>query len=167
MLISNAVYADGELRLKTSSADARRFAFHFNEGNYEIVKEKKRRSLDANAYYWRLLGDLAAAVEIPAMDIYKDHVKDVGSYAVTIMPTEAVENYEKLWTSNHYGRFIETRACRFSGFTTVLSYYGSSDYDVKQMSRLIDICVQDCKNSDVETKPREYIDSLLEAWNGR
>ena len=167
MLISNAVYADGELRLKTSSADARRFAFHFNEGNYEIVKEKKRRSLDANAYYWKLVGDLASVLNMPPEEIYQRHIRDLGNYEIYCMQQKALEAFKRLWCSNHLGRTVETRESKLEGCTTVLAYYGSSDFDTKQMSRLIDNCIQDCKAVGVETRPPEEINSLLEAWDGR
>ena len=43
-------------------------------------------------------------------------------------------------------------------------YYGSSSFNTKQMSRLIDGVVQDCKACGIETKPQQEIDSLLKEW---
>jgi hypothetical protein len=48
----------------------------------------------------------------------------------------------------------------------VVLYYGSSTYDKAQMSRLIDMVVQDCKEYDIETYDQSELDTMLEAWNG-
>ena len=65
MRVEAASYADGGLVLRTSDPDARRFAYSFKPGEYELVKAKKRRSLDANAYAWTLIDKIAAAVRLP------------------------------------------------------------------------------------------------------
>ena len=43
-------------------------------------------------------------------------------------------------------------------------YYGSSTYDSKEMSLLIEILVQLAKSLNIETKSKAEIDSLLESW---
>ena len=45
---------------------------------------------------------------------------------------------------------------------TVRAYYGSSTYNTRQMSRLIDLVVQDAKALGVETMAPEELASLLE-----
>ena len=44
-------------------------------------------------------------------------------------------------------------------------YYGSSSFNSKQMSRLINDLVEDCKEVGIETKPQAEINSLLESWD--
>ena len=46
-------------------------------------------------------------------------------------------------------------------------YYGSSVYNSRQMARLIDWLVDEAKGLGLETKPQEYVNSLLEEWHGR
>jgi hypothetical protein len=53
---------------------------------------------------------------------------------------------------------------KLDGCTNVILYYGSSTYDVEQMSRLIENIVQDCKALGIETKPEAELNSLLEQW---
>ena len=43
-------------------------------------------------------------------------------------------------------------------------YYGSSTFDTKQMSRLIDNIVQDCKAVGIETLTPQQLDALKEGW---
>ena len=52
------------------------------------------------------------------------------------------------------------------GCTTVLAYYGSSDFDTQEMSRLIDNCIQDCKAVGIEVLPPDKIQAMKEAWYG-
>lgn len=50
-------------------------------------------------------------------------------------------------------------------FKIINAYYGSSSFNSKQMSRLINDVVEDCKVYGIETKTPEEIKSLLESWN--
>ena len=51
------------------------------------------------------------------------------------------------------------------GFATVALYYGSSVYDTKQMSALINRLVRDCKALGIETMPPDALAALLGQWN--
>lgn len=80
------------------------------------------------------------------------------------MPTEAVPDFERRWKLGHKGRLIETRESKLPGCTTVLAYYGSSDFDAREMSRLIDNCIQDCRAVGIETLPPDKLALLKEGW---
>ena len=44
-----------------------------------VLKEhRERRSLDANAYCWELIGKLSARLGIPPEDLYREAVRKVG-----------------------------------------------------------------------------------------
>ena len=168
MRIEGVTYRPGSLLIKTQDREAARFAFAFTKpGEYEIKPAKKRRSLDANALYWELCGRLAKALNMTPDEIYRRHIKDLGNFEIYCVQDKAVDSFKRLWCSNHLGRTVETRESKIPGCTTVLAYYGSSDFDTKQMSHLIDNCIQDCEAVGVETRPQEEIESLLEAWDGR
>lgn len=152
----------------TESAPARAFVFGKKDRVYDcqIKEHRAKRSLDANAYYWRLCGELAQAVREKPEDIYRRHIQDIGNYAVYCMETRAAPEFAKLWSSGHLGRFIETRESKLPGCTTVLAYYGSSDFDRREMSALIDNCIQDCKALGIETLTPDKLALLKEEWNG-
>ena len=44
-------------------------------------------------------------------------------------------------------------------------YYGSSTYNSKEMSLLIEILIQLAKSLKIETKSKEEVESLLRSWN--
>jgi hypothetical protein len=46
----------------------------------------------------------------------------------------------------------------------IRAYYGSSTYNTKQMSRLIDAIVEDCKEMDIETLTPRELDAMKSRW---
>lgn len=132
--------------------------------NLEVKKYYKKRSLDANGYMWELLGKLQEVLGIPKEDIYKDLIKVIGDYEVIPVKNMAVERFCEAWKSNHLGYITETMPSKLEGYTNVIAYYGSSSYDTKQMARLIDLVVQECKQQGIETKSPAELDSLIKEW---
>lgn len=120
-------------------APARQFVMNKQNRLYDadIKQHREKRSLDANACYWKLCGDLARAVGEKSDDIYLRHIKDIGNYSVLCVQRGALDEFKRKWTSGHLGRFIETKRSKIPGCVTVLAYYGSSDFDRAQMARLI------------------------------
>ncbi len=132
----------------------------------DIQEQHEKRSLDANAYYWKLCRRLAKALNLPPEEIYHRHIQDIGNYETLCIQEKAVRGFEKRWKSKHLGRFIETRESKLPGCVTVLAYYGSSDFDKREMSMLIDNCIQDCHAVGVETLPPDKIDLIKREWPG-
>ena len=132
---------------------------------YEIKEYKAKRSLDANAYAWVLLGKLQDKLHIPKEKIYKDLIRNIGSYEVIPIKNEAVEKFRQAWTKKGLGWITETTKSKLDGYTNVLAYYGSSIYDTKEMTRFIELIIQECEQLDIETKSKAEIDSLLKEWD--
>ena len=167
MTFDEARVSDGWLCLKVKeSAMAKAFVLNRQDGLYDvdIRKHREKRSLDANAYYWKMCGELAEAVNEEPERIYRRHIRDVGNYEVLCIQERALDTFRRTWTSGHLGRFVETRASKLPGCVTVLAYYGSSDFDRAQMSRLIDNCIQDCKALGIETLSDRELSLLREEW---
>ena len=131
---------------------------------YEIKEHRQRRSLDANGYLWVLISKIQQVLNIPKEVIYKDVIRDIGVYEVVPIKNEAVNKFCEAWQKNGLGWITETTKSKLDGYTNVLAYYGSSEYDTKEMSRLIEEVVQECRNLDIETKSDEEIKSLVGAW---
>ena len=147
-------------------APARKFVLTHKDRLFdcEIKEHREKRSIDANNFYWQMCGKLAQAINEPPEEVYKRHIKDIGNYEVLCVQDKAVVDFTRRWCSNHLGRFVETRDSKIMGCTTLLAYYGSSDFDKTQMSRLIDNCIQDCKAVGVETWPEDKVALLKEEW---
>lgn len=131
----------------------------------KIGKFKQKRSLDANAYCWVLISKLAAKMNKAKTEIYRDYIPDIGENSETVcVQDKAVQKLCECWERNGLGWLTETFQSKIEGCTNVILYYGSSTYDTHQMSRLINLVVQDCQEQGIEVKPKEEIESLLRQW---
>lgn len=130
----------------------------------KVGKFRKKRSLDANAYCWVLIGKLAEKLNVPRTEIYRSAVKEIGTSDTVCVQDKAVQSLCDAWQRNGIGWVTDTFPSKIAGCTNVILYYGSSTYDVPTMCRLIDIIVQDCKAVGIETRSEEEINSLLGAW---
>lgn len=133
-----------------------------------VEEKKQKRSLDANALFWVLCGKLAAKTRISKTEIYRHYIKEIGgNFDVICIQDKALEHFRKLWEEGHIGRFTETEESKLQGCTNVIVYYGSSDYNTEQMSRLIDMVVQDCEEQGIPTYNQEELQKLCDEWGVR
>lgn len=131
-------------------------------------KHREPRSLNANSYAWVLMDKLAAKMHIAKESIYKGYVKNIGGNNDSLfMIDEATGQFCDAWESHGLGWLTDVLPGGETGLSEVIVYYGSSVYDTEQMSRLIDLVVQDCQSVGIETKDPNDIASMLEAWDGR
>lgn len=131
----------------------------------KIDKHRKKRSLDANAYCFVLIGKLAEKLNIPKEEIYKQAIKEIGgNYEVVCVKNNAVEKLCRGWSTNGLGWQTDTMPSKIEGCTNVMLYYGSSTYDTEQMSRLINNIVQDCEAVGIDTKTPDEIANLINLW---
>lgn len=131
----------------------------------EISKFRERRSLDANAYAWVLMGKLASVLNKPKTEIYREYIKDVGdNFTVACVKTEAVDRLIAGWQKNGLGWVTETQESKLSGCANVFLYYGSSTYDTHAMSRLLDMIIFDCRENGINTDTPEQIAEMLARW---
>lgn len=143
--------------------NAMKFVYEIKDKLYAAtIKEfRKKRSLDANAYLWVLLDKIADAVGSTKDDIYLQVLELYGVFTHIIVKEEAVEQFKK-----------EFRTCRELGKVAVNGktgvqlqcYLGSSTYDTKQMSRLIEGVVSDCKELGIETLTPKELALMCEEW---
>lgn len=132
-----------------------------------IKKFFKKRSNDANKYFWKLLQELCELAEIDTMEEYIRRVKELGIFRRFRIEKDNVDTFIKMWEDKGIAWFCEIYDTEYIGneeFKIINAYYGSSSFNTKQMCRLIDGLVQDCKSVGIETKPQKEIDSLLRSW---
>ena len=135
------------------------------EYTIDVKEKKKKRSLDANAYFWALTDELAKKLNKPKTDIYREYIKEIGGVSDTLcMLNKAVDKFCERWASMGIGYQTDTMESKLEGCTNVIAYYGSSTYDTAQMSRLIDMAVQDCKQFGIPTYDPEELERLVQEW---
>lgn len=163
MLISDARFELGRLIL-TASHEARKFVYNFKPGEYEITKAKKKRSLDANSLCWVLCTQIAQAVGADKDEVYRDAIRQGNQYYQLQMLPEAVQAFTTAWQSKGIGWTAEVVDDAPNGQKLVFAYYGSSAYDTKQMSELINRLVDLAKSLDIEVMSERERSLLLEKW---
>ena len=138
-----------------------------NKLNIELKKYREKRSINANNYFWKLLQELCDLADIETIEEYKRRVKQLGIFKRLKIMTEDVKTVEKIWTDRGIAWFCEIADTEYIGdteFKIINAYYGSSSFNTKQMSRLINDLVQDCQAYGIETKTPAEIESLLRSW---
>ena len=91
--------------------------------NLEAKKYRKKRSLDANAYCWVLMGKISEKTGIEKSIIYKDLIWNIGTYEVLPVKNEAVDKFISAWTKNGLGWICEQTKSKLEGYTNILAYY--------------------------------------------
>lgn len=136
------------------------------EYDLTIKEHRKKRSLDANAYFWLFLDQLAVKLNIDKFRIYRELIRDIGGVSDTVcVQNKAVKSLIDGWSHNGIGWFAETYESKIPGCTNVILYYGSSTYDTEQMSRLIDRLIWECQQVDIDTTDLRT-KALLEVRDG-
>lgn len=134
------------------------------EKTFKIEEYKEKRSLNANAYCWTLIGKIARELVTTKEIVYRDFIKHCGIYRVIRIDNKAVDTFKKLWEEKGLG-YIAEIGSKDEEYTEILAYYGSSSYNTKQMSQFIDYIVQEAKQLGIETLPPNKIEELKRMWN--
>jgi hypothetical protein len=131
----------------------------------DIHQQKKKRSLDANALLWVLCQKIAEVIHTTKESVYQKFIKEVGQFEIVPIKAEAVERWIEVWNSKGLGWFAEVMEdSKLPGYKKVISYYGSSCYDQREMSVLLDEVVSQCKELNIEVLPPAEIEALKESW---
>ena len=156
------------LVLDTNELDVVEQLKNVDKLNVELKKWYKKRSLDANAYCWGLCDKIAKELSKEGIttkeEIYRDAILQVGTFEPFIVQEKTFENFKRIWEKQGLG-FLVQEVSRKDKCVKVNCYYGSSTYDSKEMSLLIEILVQLAKSLNIETKSKAEIDSLLKEWD--
>ena len=132
------------------------------ELDVEIKKHRNRRSLSANAYAWVLIDKIAAALSIDKEKVYSEAIRNIGGVSeIVCVRDSALDRLRASWAAHGIGWQTETMPSKIQGCTNVILYFGSSTYDTKQMSLLIDHLVQDAKALGIETMPPNELARLI------
>lgn len=158
------------LLLDTKEIDVVEQLKNENKLNVELKKYRKKRSIDANNYFWKLLQEICELAELDVIEEYKRRVKELRIFRQFKIEKDNIKTFEKIWSAQGIAWFCEIFDTEIIGdteFKIINAYYGSSSFNSKQMSRLINELVQDCQACGIETKPKEEIESLLREWDKR
>lgn len=139
----------------------------------EIKKYRAKRSLDANAYYWQLLTKVAEAVDISKPAAHNLMLRRYGQtlfidglpVCITIPDTIKAERQVDDSETCHLRPTSQVREGKDGVmYRTYKMLRGSSDYDTKEMSKLIDGLVTEAKQLGIETLPPQELERMMSLY---
>ena len=152
----------------TTREDPREMFDEMNENpvRIDIKKASKHRSLSANAYAWVLIDKIAEKTGISVTEVYRNAIREIGGVSDLYgVKEEAYEAFKRLWIGDHLGRQVEIiPGSSKPGWLNVKAWKGSSDFDSKQMARLIDSLIQDAENIGIPTVIDAEAERMLSQW---
>lgn len=114
-----------------------------------ITVKRKKRSLTANSALWAMLQELAVVLKTSTWELYLDALRRYGFYEDISILEEAAPRLAAVYRiveptgdviyDSGYGKLIVYRCWR-----------GSSTYDSKEFSHLLDMVIQDTKENGVD-----------------
>ena len=130
----------------------------------KAVKHRKKRSLDANAMLWSCLGEIASVIRSDKWDVYLQMLKRYGKYTYICVKPSVVDAVKQQW-----------RECEELGEVNIndqkaiqmLCYFGSSTYNTKEFSVLLDGVISEMKEMGLETPASEEMRMVLEQWGNK
>ena len=151
------------LCLAVPHREAVKFCGEMEQGkkyDLEIKLHREKRSLDSNRYLWQLLDKLADVLNSTKEELYLGYVQRYGIYRDFTLAEEAVKTFRHAWEM--LGVAWPTEQVDYDGDRVVIrAYYGSSQYNSKQMSRLINAVVEDCKEQGIETLTERELSLMI------
>ena len=166
------VIVDGEqafLCLSIPYRDAKKFCGEMKPRKYvaEIKEYREKRSLNANAYLWVLLDKLADVLDSTKEEIYLGFVQKYGIFRDFTLQEDQAKTFRHAWEMLGTAWITEQVDYDASGEMVVIrAYYGSSQYNTKQMSRLIHAVVDECKTQGIETLTPAELAQMLSSMEG-
>ena len=137
--------------------------------NITIKKCRKKRSLDANAYFHVLVKKLADKIRISKTMCKNIMICRYGQPFVTENGNEAVIKTNISERQMLENSMVHCMPCgqKYENGQEVIYYKiyrGSSTYDTKEMSILLDGVVTECKDHDIETITDKEIERMNKMW---
>lgn len=129
-----------------------------------LSRYRKKRSLDANAFLWKCLGDMAAVLGVTAWDMYLDVLRKYGKYTYIKIIETAYTSLQKVWRETKIvGETMEKNPetgeqCKY---LEVLCYFGSSTYDSKEFSVLLNGVIEDMAELGLERPTDEHLKAII------
>lgn len=130
--------------------------------NGMMYKEKKIRSKNANSYLWALCTEMANVLRISKEEVYLNMLKSYGQMMmIPVLKGKQLNGYCK------YYEYETTSMLNGKEADWYKVYQGSSTYDNREMSILLDGVIQECNQLGIPTISDEELEKLKGTWNGQ
>ena len=126
---------------------------------FEVKEYYKKRSLNANAYAWALIGKIADVLRNGKDEIYLEMLKKYGqSEIVSVLSDINVTGYFK------YFEEIATVKLQGKNFTHYKVFKGTSEYNTAEMAVFIDGVISEADELGIDTLPPNEVEKIKSLW---
>ena len=149
-------------------------ALRKNERLVFSVKEyKRKRSLDANAYYWVLVTKLAKVLNLSKPHLHNLLLRRYGQPEIVdgqmvflVLPDSESGTRKADEAETYHIRPTSQVKTGVDGkmYRTYVMLRGSSTYNTAEMSELIDGLVSECKEQGIETLPADELKRMMQMY---
>ena len=128
-----------------------------NALSVEITPYREKRSLSANSYFWVLVSNIASVIKSDIDSVYLGLLERYGQFTHLLVKPNAVEKIKQQWKTV---KVLDEKQINGQKAVQLLCYYGSSTYDSKEMSTLIDGAVYEAKELGIEVRTPDELARL-------
>lgn len=129
---------------------------------FEVKEHREKRSRNANAYAWVLIGKIADVSRASKEEVYFDMLKHYGQ-------CEVVSVSSAINVAGYFKYYEEMGKSELNGkeFTHYKVFKGSSEFDSREMAILIDGIISEAEQLEIETLPPSEVARLKEMWGSK
>lgn len=125
----------------------------------EAKQFRKKRSLNANAYAWKLITEIADVLRASKEEVYLQMLKRYGqSELISVVSNIDIGAYIK-----YYEQAGES-TLNGKTFTHYRVYKGSSEFDTREMAVLIDGICDEARELNIPTETPAEIERIKSLW---
>ena len=122
----------------------------------EIKEWRKPRSNDQNKMLWGIINKMAVELKTTDEELYLQMLKDYGVCDYMAIP----ENSKNLNAILETLKYYEVIDSKLENVKKIKVFIGSSHYDTKQMTRLIDGIIDECKQMGIYEEIKQDSEDL-------
>nr|DAJ91925.1 MAG TPA: NinB protein [Caudoviricetes sp.] len=137
--------------------------------NLKLTQYRKKRSLNANSYFHKLVSEIAKVLEVNMMYIKNKMIAEYGQYEYLggrLVEIALDQDLDVYTIEEHHLQPTPKLIVDENGevLRVNLMMRGSHTYNTKEMSDLITGTVQEAKELDIETETPQAIREMSERW---
>lgn len=132
-------------------------------GNLRLTlkKWKDKRSNQANAFLWEMLGNIAKETGEDKWQIYLEMLRKYGRFTYVLIKPNALESLRENWREIEVIGNVEVNG---TTATQVICYYGTSTMDTAEFSKFIDSIKAEMVAMDLQPPCSEDMRRAIESY---
>jgi hypothetical protein len=133
----------------------------------KVDKFRNKRSLDANAYAWKLMSEIAEVLNTSKDEVYEKMLQRYGTNEtdsdgnVVVFSIQSKIDISKMEIHCAYIGSGNVNGKEFNHYRLIK---GTSEYDTKEMSKFIDGVVSECQELGIETLTPDELAKMKAMW---